>query len=109
MTNTPHISTTDPAEITRLACGTKVDTGEGIVLVVNQREGIDGDPIHDTWTSCEVATLTQDGRRYDRTQGWDTGRDSDDDEWVFVERWNPTGRIFHGWISKRSRRLVQAG
>lgn len=101
MTNTP--TTTDILTILRLRCGEDVYTIEpNIKLTVVKREGLQGLGI---WEPCEVVTMTSDGRRYDRGE-WHSGPEA---ESVYVERWNRDGRIFHGWIDRRTRRLVQAG
>jgi hypothetical protein len=48
--------------------------------------------------------LTSDGRGYEL--GWHEGPEA---EAVYLERWDTTGRVFHGWVDSVSRRLVQAG
>ena len=80
-------------------CGTKLDTGDGIVLIVNHRHAVgdDGTP--------EFVTLTEDGRFYSE-DGWHA---DPEDKCVYVERWTAKGREFHGFIDSVSRKLVQAG
>lgn len=85
-----------------------VDTGAGTPLQVNLREygHVDQQDIIDRVAVPHTVTLTQDGRGYDRDTrhtGPPTG------PLVYVERWTPQGRQFHGWIDPTTRQLVQAG
>jgi hypothetical protein len=96
------------AQILAAPLGTPVDSrGDHLVIVARHglfdlqsgRQGryLDG--------SCTEAVLTGDGRHYD-SSGWHQGVES---EPVYMERWTAAGRVSHGWIDSRSRRLVQAG
>lgn len=49
-------------------------------------------------------TATSDGMGY--LPEW---HDGDSDDLVYVERYSPQGREFHGWVDRTSRRLVQVG
>lgn len=50
------------------------------------------------------ATLSADGRSW--APVWHEGPSG---EGVYVERWDATGVVFHGWVDVVSRRIVQAG
>lgn len=109
MTATTTYYPTTPAEILAAPCGSRMDTGERIVLTVNMRHDLTGLVIEDGKViepgTAAMALLTQDGRTA-KTDTWHTGPEAD---WVYVERWTSEGRVFHGWIDSVSRRLLQAG
>jgi hypothetical protein len=56
------------------------------------------------------AILTEDGRMVNLDE-WDDGRLPLDGESqsVYVERWTPEGRMFHGYVDSVSRKVVQTG
>jgi hypothetical protein len=85
-----------------------LETGSGIPLhpiAASYPIGSAWDAITAGTVQPESVTLTSDGRHYD-VRGWHEGPEAGS---VYVERWTPAGRTFHGWIDSRSRRLVQAG
>jgi hypothetical protein len=53
------------------------------------------------------AVLTQDGHSANLAE-WHQGEPTSA-EWVFVERWTPEGRVFHGYVDPESRKVVQTG
>lgn len=53
----------------------------------------------------EAVWLSEDGRAFDTTR-WHEGPEA---QAVYVERWTPIGRAFHGWVDSASRRMIQAG
>jgi hypothetical protein len=83
------------------------ETGSGMLLTVNSvgYGHAELDRVLDGTADAIEAVLTEDGRTA-VTWEWHQGHSW---EQVFVERWDETGRAFHGWVDKASRKLVQAG
>lgn len=108
---------TNAAEVLAARLGQEVVTVEdGIRLRVNGKgygKASDRDMDEDVFLAAVLdetlqpaeVTLTMDGRAA-FTSEWHQGPETD---WVFVERWTPLGRVFHGWVDSASRRLLQAG
>lgn len=91
--------------ITEAPCGSVVPFADGD-LIVSQRLGVEfQDEDLRPAGRAEQVVLTSDGRHYNR-KGWHEGPEA---EPVRVERWDASGRIFHGWIDSVSRQLTQAG
>ncbi len=88
------------AQILTAPCGTRLDTGEGIELTIVGRDDIQPDG------RARSVVLTSDGRYAE--VAWHSGAEAEAAP-VFVERWDGSGRAFHGWADAESRRLVQAG
>lgn len=98
----------DPADIMRLHTSKAIRTNKyNPTLIVNHRSfgHADEDRVVLGLVDAIEVTLTSDGRYYNQGE-WHTGPEA---ESVYVERWDATGRIFHGFIDSVSRRLVQAG
>jgi hypothetical protein len=97
----------DTTAILSTPCASTYDTGAVGALTVNHRTW----PVGTSWEAIEAglpaaeATLTGDGRHYDRRGG----HEGPVAEWVYVERFSARGREFHGWIDSASRKLLQAG
>jgi hypothetical protein len=95
------------ADVLTAPTGSEVVT-DGMTLRVTHRTwspGADEAALLAGHLPADEVTLTSDGRHYNR-QGWHEGPTG---EAVYVERWDSTGRVFHGWVDSVSRRLVQAG
>jgi hypothetical protein len=92
----PHVRTREliasPSGMDLLVC--QISYGKVPYELVERREA-----------TPEIVWLSQDGRAFDTT-AWHEG---DSAATVYVERWTPLGRAFHGWVDASSRRLVQAG
>ena len=100
------VSTIAPASaILYSRCTDKVDTGDGVLTITQLAwpAGTASDMID--FTPAQSATLTSDGR-YAITNEWHTGPEA---EWVQVQRWDTTGRAFHGFVDSVSRKLLQTG
>jgi hypothetical protein len=91
--------TTSPDTILSAPCGAIVQ-GVEMPLVVNHRFNVLG-------SYAETVLLTADGRG--KVDGWHTGPDGEDADWIYFERWGLVGRVAHGWLHAKSRQLLQAG
>lgn len=100
------VSTIAPASaILYSRCRDQIAT-DGGVLTISQMawaEGVTVEMID--FTPATTAVLTSDGR-HANTAEWHVGPEA---EWVYVERWDTTGRAFHGWVDGTSRKLLQTG
>lgn len=86
----------------------KFDTGSAGVLSVvgiSWPAGTDVDAVLAGTATPDTVHLSSDGRHY--VAEWHTGAESA--ESVYVERWSPAGREFHGFVDAKSRKIVQAG
>lgn len=98
-------------DVSTLKVMDKVDTGAGPEMtVVGLSYGVvPVESVLDGSAKPVEATLTSDGRTY--WQGWHKpeadGPFSDDS--AYVERWDATGRAFHGYVDSVSRKLTQTG
>lgn len=83
------------------------ETGAGPLLTVNSvgYGQAELDRVLDGTADAIEAVLTEDGRMA-VTWEWHEGHSW---EQVYVERWDERGRVFHGWVDRASRKLVQAG
>lgn len=95
------------AEVMEAKPGDRVDTGAAGVLVAVQRTFgvVPVESVLDGTAVAESVTLTSDGRGA-LTTTWHEGPEN---AWVFVERWTPAGRVFHGFVDSVTRKLLQAG
>lgn len=85
----------------------RIDTGEA-ALILNHVSFAMGETVERVLAgqaAVEYVSLTSDGRGAELTK-WHEGPAN---EWVYVERWSPRGREFHGWVDSVSRRLLQTG
>lgn len=87
--------------------GTVVHTPDGPLTVVGSSypNGTDTDEVVAGKVIATAAILTQDGH-YAGLQTWHDGPSVGG---VFVARYEPKGRTFHGYVDKASRKLVQTG
>jgi hypothetical protein len=87
---------------------TPIRTGFGGALIVHQVSygHVDVDAVLDGTAAPLEALLTEDGRGADIFT-WHTGEQTG--ESVYVERWTPAGRTFHGYVDPASRQVVQTG
>jgi hypothetical protein len=59
-------------------------------------------------STAEFVLLSADGRRW--IDGWHYAQHGPEcGETVYVEKHTTGGAVFHGWVDKASRRVVQAG
>lgn len=85
----------------------RLDTGSAGDLIVVHRgwsRYISVDDMLANRIRCDTVTLTADGRHYIASPHEGPTADQ-----VYVERWEPAGRAFHGFIDSVSRRIVQWG
>lgn len=97
-------------EILRAPCGTEVYTPDGghLPLYVSQRDW--GRERIDASGPAEKVVLTQDGRGAFHGSWHREEEDGPEaTEVVFFEVYAEIGRILHGWVDGRTRKVVQTG
>jgi hypothetical protein len=86
-------------------------TGFGGWLIVNQCSygKVDVDSVLNHTADVQEAILTEDGAGANTREWHSTLLDGPSEHSVYVERWTPKGRQFHGYVDSVSRKVVQTG
>lgn len=86
-----------------------IDTGAGPLTVVHRSwpAGTTVQRVLADALPADSVVLTSDGRSYYAEPH--QGTESPIESWVYVERWEQRGRVFHGYVDPISRRIVQWG
>lgn len=100
---------TTETEVSRKPCGALhySENYADYLMIVQRSFPVDAtvDEVKRNAIRAEFVYLSADGRSW--TDGWHHGPECG--ETVYVEKHTTGGCVFHGWIDKGSRRIVQAG